>query len=78
VPVLLRPGGADRRALGIAFRELHLRPTTPLALVAEAGVEPSHADQAQHSAGPAAAPAAPAAAPARNAKAAGRGGARAR
>jgi hypothetical protein len=74
VPVLLRPKGADRRELGIAFSELHLRPA---AAMVPAG-EPSRAHRARHRAGSAAGAVARARETARKARAAARGSARAR
>jgi hypothetical protein len=41
VPALLRPGGSDRRNLGIAFGELHLRPAAAAAVPDAAGLQAS-------------------------------------
>jgi hypothetical protein len=77
VPALLRPDGSDRRELGIAFRELHLRPAAAVAPAAEASVEPSHLDHVNDRPEPAATGAAVAREPARKVRAGGRRGARA-
>jgi hypothetical protein len=50
VPVLLRPRGSDRRELGIAFSELHLRPAETLFPPRTAGLEQGREGHAEYGA----------------------------